>query len=612
MRAFFGALWRGLDDLRKFLHLVLLLLIFGIVVGALRSTIPVLPEKAALVIRPQGQIVEQLTGDPFERALEKVQGSLRSETLLWDLTDAIDAARDDDRIQALVLDLDRFTGAGQPTMQELTASIDAFRASGKKVIAQGSVFLQAPYYIAAHADEIYLDPLGFVLIDGYDRYVMYYKDALDKLGVDMNVFRVGAYKSAVEPFTRSDMSPEDREESLAYLGAMWQGYQADVARARKLAPGDIAKYVDGLAGGIAAQKGDGAKLALEAKLITGIRTSIDVERELTELVGEDSDEESYRQVGVDDYLRVVNAEAKLRGDGKPLVGVIVVAGEMLDGDQPSGTVGGESTARLIREARLDEDVKALVLRIDSPGGSMFAAEQIHREIEALKAEGKPVVVSMGDLAASGGYYVAAPADEIWARPTTITGSIGIFATIPTLDRSFGKIGIGVDGVGTTVWSGQLRLDRPIGKEAGEFMQATIEHGYETFLARVAQGRGKTRDEVDSIAQGRVWAGVDAKRVGLVDHLGGFEDAVGAAAALAKLDKDAYDLEFIGPQMSWAQELALQVKTKAVQAVAGLGIRLPPALVQVAQQLDPLAAEVARWSRLQSANHLYAYCLCSVR
>ena len=612
MRAFFGALWRGLDDLRKFLHLVLLLLIFGIVVGALRSTIPVLPEKAALVIRPQGQIVEQLTGDPFERALEKVQGSLRSETLLWDLTDAIDAARDDDRIQALVLDLDRFTGAGQPTMQELTASIDAFRASGKKVIAQGSVFLQAPYYIAAHADEIYLDPLGFVLIDGYDRYVMYYKDALDKLGVDMNVFRVGAYKSAVEPFTRSDMSPEDREESLAYLGAMWQGYQADVARARKLAPGDIAKYVDGLAGGIAAQKGDGAKLALEAKLITGIRTSIDVERELTELVGEDSDEESYRQVGVDDYLRVVNAEAKLRGDGKPLVGVIVVAGEMLDGDQPSGTVGGESTARLIREARLDEDVKALVLRIDSPGGSMFVAEQIHREIEALKAEGKPVVVSMGDLAASGGYYVAAPADEIWARPTTITGSIGIFATIPTLDRSFGKIGIGVDGVGTTVWSGQLRLDRPIGKEAGEFMQATIEHGYETFLARVAQGRGKTRDEVDSIAQGRVWAGVDAKRVGLVDHLGGFEDAVGAAAALAKLDKDAYDLEFIGPQMSWAQELALQVKTKAVQAVAGLGIRLPPALVQVAQQLDPLAAEVARWSRLQSANHLYAYCLCSVR
>ena len=612
MRAFLGALWRGLDGLRKFLHLLLLLLIFGIVVGALRTTIPVLPEKAALVIRPQGQIVEQLTGDPFERALEKVQGSLRSETLLWDLTDAIDAARDDDRIQALVLELDRFTGAGQPTMQELTGAIDAFRASGKKVIAHGSVFLQAPYYIASHADEVWLDPLGFVLIDGFDRYVMYYKDALDKLGVDMNVFRVGAYKSAVEPFTRTDMSPQDREESLGYLGAMWNGYQAEVAKARKLAPGAIAKYVDGLASGIAGRKGDGAKLALDAGLVTGIRTSIDVERELIELVGEDSDENSYRQVGVDDYLRVVNAEAKLRGDGKPLVGVIVAAGEMLDGDQPSGTVGGESTARLIRAARLDDDVKALVLRIDSPGGSMFAAEQIHREIEALKAEGKPVVVSMGDVAASGGYYVAAPADEIWAQPTTVTGSIGIFATIPTVNRTLDKIGVGVDGVGTTVWSGQLRLDRPIGKEAGQFLQSTVEHGYETFLARVAAGRGKTRDQVDAIAQGRVWAGVDAKRIGLVDHLGGFQDALDAAAALAKLEADSYDVEFMGPEMSWAQELALQVKTRAVQAVAGLGLRLPASLVQVARQLDPLAAEISRWSRLQSANHLYAYCFCSVR
>jgi len=611
VRAFFSALWRGLDGLRKFLHLVLLLLIFGIIVGALRTTIPVLPDKAALVIRPEGRIVEELTGDPVERALEKVQGSLRSETLLWDLKDAIEAARDDDRIQALVLDLERFTGAGQPTMQELTGAIDEFRASGKKVVAQGSVFLQAQYYIAAHADEVWLDPLGFVLIDGYDRFVMYYKGALEKLGIDMNVFRVGAYKSAVEPFTRTDMSPQDREESLAYLGAMWNGYQEQVAKARRLAPGAIAKYVDGLAAGITARKGDGAKLALDAGLVTGIRTSLEVERELVELVGEDESGEGYRQVGVDDYLRVVNAQAKLRGDGKPVVGVVVAAGEMLDGDQPAGTVGGESTARLIREARLDDDVKALVLRIDSPGGSMFAAEQIHREIEAFKAEGKPLVVSMGDLAASGGYYVAAPADEIWARPTTITGSIGIYATIPTVNRTLDKVGVGVDGVGTTAWAGQLRLDRPIGKEAGQFLQATVEHGYETFLARVAEGRGKTRDEVDAIAQGRVWAGIDARRIGLVDHLGGFDDALEAAAARAKLKKDGYEIEFISPEMSWAQELALQVKTRAAQAVASLGIKLPAGLMRVAKQLDPVAAEIERWSRLESANHLYAYCFCSV-
>lgn len=613
MRAFFGALWRGLDGLRKFLHLVLLLLLFGIVVGALRTTIPVLPSKAALVIRPEGQIVEQLTGDPFERALAKLQGSLRSETLVWDLTDAITAARDDDRIQALVLDLDLFTGAGQPTMQELTTAIDAFRASGKKVIAQGSVYLQAPYYLAAHADEIYVDPLGFVLIDGFDRYVMYYKGALDKLGVDMNVFRVGAYKSAVERYTRTDMSAEDREESLAYLGAMWSGYQEEVQKARQLPADAIAKYVAGVAGALAGQGGDGAKLALDAGLVTGIRTSIEVENELAELVGRDDDNDSYRSVDVDDYLRVVYAEEKLKGDGKPVIGVVVAAGEMLDGYQPAGTIGGESTARLIREARLDDDVKALLLRIDSPGGSMFAAEQIHREIEALKAEGKPVIVSMGDVAASGGYYIAAPADEIWARPTTITGSIGIFATIPTVNRTLDKIGVTVDGVGTTAWAGQLRIDRPLGKEAGQFLQATVEHGYSVFLDRVAAGRGKTSGEIDVVAQGRVWAGVDAKRIGLVDHLGGFDDALDAAAALAGVAKGEYDVEFIEPGLSWAEELALQVKTRMVLAFADLGGKLPgSALARVAKQLDPVAAELERWSRLSSANHLYAYCFCLAR
>ena len=427
----------------------------------------------------------------------------------------------------------------------------------------------------------------------------------------MNVFRVGAYKSAVEPYTRSDMSPEDREESLAYLGAMWQGYQGDVEKARKLGQGTIAGYVDTLAGGMMSLKGDGAKLALDAGLVTGVRTSLEVERELIDIVGEDEDTASYRAVGVEDYLRVVNAEAKLRGDGKPLVGVVVAAGEILDGDQPAGTVGGESTARLIREARLDDDIKALVLRIDSPGGSMFAAEQIHREIEAFKAEGKPIVVSMGDLAASGGYYIAAPADEIWARPTTITGSIGIFATIPTINRTLGKVGVEVDGVGTTPWAGQLRLDRPLGKEAGEFLQATVEHGYETFRA-ASRRVVKTRDQVDAVAQGRVWAGVDAKRQGLVDHLGGFHDAVEAAAARARLKDGSYDIEFIEPSLSWAQELALQVRTGALEGLARLGIRLPSSpLARIARQLDPVAAELERWSRLESANRLYAYCFCSL-
>lgn len=331
-----------------------------------------------------------------------------------------------------------------------------------------------------------------------------------------------------------------------------------------------------------------------------------------DLVGAD-DDDRFSRVEVGDYLRVVRAEKKLKGDGKSVVGVVVATGEILDGDRPPGTVGGESTARLIREARLDDRVKAVVLRIDSPGGSMFAAEQIHREIEALKAEGKPVIASMGDVAASGGYYVAAPADEIWAQPTTITGSIGIFAAIPTIDRTLDKIGIGVDGVGTTAWSGQLRLDRPIGKEAGQFLQATVEHGYAVFLDRVANGRGKTPAEIDTIAQGRVWAGVDAKRIGLVDHLGGFDDAVEAAAALADLEEGSYKVEFIAPSLTWAQELALQVRIRALGLFEGLGSHSPgAALTRVVQQLDPVAAELERWSRLTSANHLYAYCFCALR
>lgn len=609
MRAFFGALWRGLDGLRKVLHLVLLLALFGFIVGALRTSLPVLPDSAALVIRPDGAIVEQISGDPFERALERVQGRLPSETLLWDVVEAIDAARADDRIQALVLDLELLAAGGQPTLQELTLAIDAFRASGKKVVAHAGAYLQDPYYLAAHANEVYLDPMGFVLVDGYDRYVMYYKSLLEKLSIDMNVFRAGAFKSAVEPSMRTDMSPEDREASLAYLNALWSAYQASVSEARKLPEGALAQYVAGLAAAMKAQEGDGAKIALEAGLVTGLRTSLELEDELMDLVGEDADAGTYRQVGVEEYLRVVRAEQTLTGDGKPVVAVVVVAGEMLDGDQPAGLVGGESTSRLIRQARLDDNVKAVVLRIDSPGGSMYAAERIHRELEALKAAGKPLVVSMGDVAASGGYYIAAPADEIFASPTTITGSIGVFAEIPTIDRTLGRIGVNVDGVGTTVWSGQLRLDRPLGEEARQFLQSTVDGGYEQFLKRVADGRDMTRDAVDEVAQGRVWAGIDAQRLGLVDTLGTFDSAIEAAAARSNLADGDYEVQFIEPERTWFEEFALQIRTSALQALWPESHSAGP-LARLAREIDPVTREMERWSRLGTVNRLYTYCFCS--
>jgi protease-4 len=516
------------------------------------------------------------------------------------------------------------SGGGQPTLAELNAAIRDFRSSGKKVVAHATAFLQESYFVAASADEIYLDPLGLVGIDGYERYRTYYKDLFDKLGVEVNLFRVGAYKSAAEVYVRNDMSAEDREESVAYLNALWLNYRTAVADARGLKPEDISQYVANLVPAMLAAKGDAAKVALDAKLVTGIKSSIEVERRLVQLVGSDSgkktiekieaDEsdagESYRSTSLEDYLRVVHAEQRARGAGKPKVGVIVASGEILDGSQPPGAVGGETTADLIRTAREDEDIRAIVIRVDSPGGSVFASEQIYREVRAAQADGKPVVVSMGDLAASGGYYIASSADEIWAHPSTITGSIGIFGAIPTFQNTLKKIGVSVDGVGTTSLSGQLRIDRPLGEDAKVLLQALIERGYEEFLAHVAEGRKKTRDEVHAIAQGRVWIGTDAKSNGLVDKLGLFDEAVKSAAARAELGDD-YDVEHIEPELSWAEELALQVRVWFAEDVAGEVVARVPAM-QVPRQLEPIARELARWTRMNARDNRYAYCFCDVR
>src|SRR5690349_1887870 len=601
----FGSIFRGLDILRKFLHLVLLLLIFGIVVGALRTSIPQVADHSALVLQPYGEIVEQKTGSPVDQALARAQGNDLPETLLWDLTDALKAAKKDSRITAVVLDLNYMTGGGQPTLAELTAAIKDFRSSGKKVVAYSTAFLQESYYVAAAADEIYVDPLGLVAVDGYERYRTYYKEVLDKLGVEVNLFRVGAYKSAAEVYVRNDMSPEDREESLAYLNALWLNYRTAVAEARGLTPEDISNYVATIVPTLQAAKGDAAKVALDAKLVTGIKSSLDVEKRITQLVGSDSDKknlhkieadesdagQSYNSTSLEDYLRVVHAEKEARGAGKDKVGVIVASGEILDGSQPPGTVGGETTAQLIREAREDDDVKAIVIRVDSPGGSVFASEQIYREVRAAQADGKPVVVSMGDLAASGGYYIASSADEIWAHPATITGSIGIFGAIPTFQNTLRKIGVNVDGVGTTNLSGQLRIDRPMGEDAKVLLQSFIERGYEEFLAHVAEGRNKTRDEVHAIAQGRVWIGTDAKNNGLVDQLGLFEQAVKSAAKHANLTGD-YDVERIEPELSWAESLALQIRVWFAENFVGdIAARIPA--MQVAREFQQLQRELAR-------------------
>lgn len=613
MRKFFGFVFKGLDGLRKVLHLLLLLVIFGFVVGAMSGSIPKLPQDAALVIQPEGEIVEQPTGDPLELAIAEARGLGRGETTLRDITDAIKAAGDDERIKTLVLDFDAMTGAGQPTLDEFARAVSNFRKSGKKVVAYATGYSRDSYYVAAHADEIYLDPMGAVILEGYERYRNYYKSALDKLGIDVNVFRVGTYKSAVEPYIRDDMSSEDREASQAFVNSLWDTYLTAVGKARGMEPSSLRTYVDTLTPVVKTAKGDTAKVALDAKLVTALKTPLEVEKRIEALSSKDEEKDSFVSVSLKDYLRVVRAEDKISRHPDARVAVLIGSGEIVDGSGGGGVIAGDDMAELIREARLDKDIKALVLRIDSPGGSVTASEKIHRELLAFKKTKRPIIVSMGDLAASGGYYIAAPADEIWASPATITGSIGIFGLFPTAPRTFDKLGIGVDGVGTTPLSGELRVDRPIGAAAGGLLQSVIERGYEDFLARVAIGRGKTRDQVDAIAQGRVWAGRDAKRLGLVDNLGSLNEAIAAAAKRAKLTEGKYELDYREPKKSFAQELLANFKVWG----AGVMIRasgVDPATLAFAQgvrrDFGPVEREVARFNRLAVADRLYAHCFCT--
>ena len=613
MRKFFGFVFKGLDGLRKVLHLLLLLVIFGFIVGAMSGSIPKLPQDAALVIQPEGEIVEQPTGDPLELAIAEARGLGRGETTLRDITDAIEAARDDERIKTLVLDFDAMTGAGQPTLDEFARAVTDFRKSGKKVVAYATGYSRDSYYVAAHADEIYLDPMGAVILEGYERYRNYYKSALEKLGVDVNVFRVGTYKSAVEPYIRDDMSAEDREASQAFVNSLWDTYLTAVGKARGMEPAALRTYVDTLSPVVKAAKGDTGTVALDAKLVTALKTPLEVEKRIEALSSKDEEKDSFVSVSLKDYLRVVRAEDKISRHPDARVAVLIGSGEIVDGSGGGGVIAGDDMAELIREARLDKDIKALVLRIDSPGGSVTASEKIHRELLAFKKTKRPIVVSMGDLAASGGYYIAAPADEIWASPATITGSIGIFGLFPTAPRTFDKLGIGVDGVGTTPLSGELRIDRPIGPAAGTLLQSVIERGYEDFLARVAVGRNKTRDQVDAIAQGRVWAGRDAKRLGLVDNLGSLDQAIAAAAKRAKLTEGKYELDYREPKKSFAQELLANFKVWG----AGVMIRasgVDPATLAFAQgvrrDFGPVEREVARFNRLAVADRLYAHCFCT--
>jgi protease-4 len=600
----FTFLVRASDVLRKVLHLIVLLIIFGLIIGLLSPKIPIVPQQAALVLAPRGEVVEQLSGDPLERAIAEVYGSGEAETLLRDLIDAVRAAQKDNRIKALVLDLGGMFGGGITKMEELSAAIRDFKASGKKVIALGEAFDQSQYYVAANADEIYLDPQGVVLIEGYGYYRTFVKGAIEKLAIDLNIFRAGTFKTATEQFSRTDMSPEDKEQSSVWLQAIWDRYQQAVAQARGLEEGAIARYVEEFATAVRAHNGDRAVVALERGLVTDLKPRHEVEEELKALVGEDEDDRSFRSIAHWDYLRAVRPPKLHRGDR---IGVVVASGEILDGDQPPGTIGSDSAVRLLREARYDDEIKAVVLRIDSPGGSVMASEIIRREIQALRAAGKPVIASMSSMAASGGYYIAMDADEIWASPTTLTGSIGVWAVLPTFQDTLQKIGVTTDGIGTTSLTGALNVGRPLTPQAKDILQSGVEHAYSTFIGYVAAAREKSIEEVDAVAQGRVWAGTDALRNGLVDNLGSFKDALDAAAARAGLRED-YKVEFIEPALGWRQALAAQAQALAARITRAL-VPEQGMLMSAKKVLNPVEKELVRLTRMEPMRAYY-YCACA--
>jgi protease-4 len=574
---FFVGLWDVMNFTRR---LILNLLFFGllllVLIGFLAALgkgnrVQPLQERTTLVIAPEGRLVEQTTTDPFTRALARAMGDRSGEEIqLRDLLRAIEAAKDDKQVERVLLQLDKLQPSGMASMREVAQALGELRASGKQVVAFGENISQGQYLLAAQADEVYLDPMGSLLLEGMARYRQYFRTGLqDKLGVDVHLFRVGEFKSAAEPYILDAASPEAKEADLYWMNDLWRRYLADVAAARELDPAQLAAQIDALPDGIEAAGGDIARHAQSMKLVDGLRTREQVGALMAERgVADEDDDNGFRSVSLEGYLAQLDGR-RLPVDRRPQVAVVVAEGEITGGEQPAGRIGGESTAALLRHARDDGEVKAVVLRVDSPGGEVFASEQIRREVEALKAAGKPVVVSMGDLAASGGYWISMNADRIYADPSTITGSIGIFGMIPNFARTLDKIGVHTDGVSTTRFAGAFDVTRPMDPEVGRVVQAVIDKGYADFTGKVAAARNKPVEAVDEVARGRVWSGDQARERGLVDKMGGLRDAIADAASRAELEQGKFRVHYIE-----------KMGTPFEQFMAGfVGSRLGGALLQ---------------------------------
>ncbi|HAX3197694.1 signal peptide peptidase SppA [Escherichia albertii] len=602
---FFKWTWRLLNFVREMvLNLFFIFLVLvgvGIWMQVSNSDTKETAGRGALLLDISGVIVDKPdSSQRFSRLSRQLLGASsdrRQENSLFDIVNTIRQAKDDRNITGIVMDLKNFAGGDQPSMQYIGKALKEFRDSGKPVYAIGENYSQGQYYLASFANKIWLSPQGVVDLHGFATNGLYYKSLLDKLKVSTHVFRVGTYKSAVEPFIRDDMSPAAREADSRWIGELWQNYLNTVAANRQIPAQQVFPGAQGLLDGLTKTGGDTAKYALDNKLVDALASSAEIEKALTKEFGWSKADKNYRAISYYDYALKTPADT---GDS---IGVVFANGAIMDGEETQGNVGGDTTAAQIRDARLDSKVKAIVLRVNSPGGSVTASEVIRSELAAARAAGKPVVVSMGGMAASGGYWISTPANYIVANPSTLTGSIGIFGVITTVENSLNSIGVHTDGVSTSPLA-DVSITKALPPEAQQMMQLSIENGYKRFITLVADARKSTPEQIDKIAQGHVWTGQDAKANGLVDSLGDFDDAVAKAAELAKLKQ--WHLEYYVDEPTFFDKV-MDNMSGSVRAMLPETFQamLPAPLASVASTVKSESDKLAAFNDPQNR---YAFCL----
>lgn len=605
----FKKLFGLINGIRKLILNIIFffLLVIFIVMLAADEEMVVVPDNAALVLQLNGTLVEEKTWvDPMDRFINDAFGSssVAPETLLSDVLDSIEKAAEDDRISAIYLDLSGFAGGGMNKMKRVGDALLAFRESGKPVYSYGDYFSQSQYFLAAYGDAIYLNPLGGMMFEGMGGYRLYFKDLLEKLKISTHVFKVGAYKSAVEPYTRNDMSAEAHEAGQQLYDALWQDYVAGVQQQRDIAPRLFTGKIADFEALLAESNDDLAQMALTTGLVDELMTREAFRTQMINLTGLDDDERSWRSIGHHAYLNAphLHLETTDAPAAKDEIAVVVARGMIVDGYQKPGMIGGDSTADLLRRARLNENTKAVVLRIDSPGGSGFASEVIRQEVLELQAAGIPVIASMSSVAASGGYWIAASADQIWATPTTITGSIGVFGLFFTIEDALAHVGVYNDGYHTTEMP-VMDITRPLPDEAKFVLQKTTEKFYRDFVAMVAESRDMSYDAVHEIAQGRVWTGAKAQELGLVDELGDLAEAIEAAAALTGLED--YSVVTVTPELSAREQFLAEFFG---QAEVFLPVQTTTRTIDpVKQQLMGVWSEVEMLSQFNDPQGLYLLC-----